>query len=194
MDNLYAQDKENQKKELSKLLDELFILDDNEKIEEESLYQIERKSSEEETFQCINFLIDKEWYGIEITKVKEIIKVPPITYLPSTPSFIAGICNLRGNILTIIDVKKIFGLSETALTNNSRVVVVESGKIVLGFLVDEVSEVVELPISSIDAPLVTLEGEKGDYIIGETKIDEKLIAILDIDKLIQAHCILSSEI
>lgn len=176
--------------EASRLIDELFLIKEKAEEQDESLYQEERK--EEETFQFINFLVDKEWYGIEIIKVKEIIKVPPITYLPSTPNFISGICNLRGNILTIINTKKIFGLSDSILTEESRIVVVESGKIILGFLVDAVSEVVELPKSAIDDPLVTLEGEKGEYIVGETKLEDKLVAILDIDKLIQTQCILST--
>jgi purine-binding chemotaxis protein CheW len=182
--------KDDPSEEASRLIDELFLLKEKAEEQDESLCQEERK--EEETFQFINFLVDKEWYGIEIIKVKEIIKVPPITYLPSTPNFISGICNLRGNILTIINTKKIFGLSDASLTEESRIVVVESGKIILGFLVDAVSEVVELPKSAIDDPLVTLEGEKGEYIVGETKLEDKLVAILDIDKLIQTQCILST--
>jgi purine-binding chemotaxis protein CheW len=184
-------EKAEQFREAMKLIDDLFVRE--EKVSEASdiLYQESKK--DEENFQFISFLVDKEWYGIEIIKVKEIIKVPQITYLPSTPNFIAGICNLRGNILTVINIKRIFGLSDTPLTAESRVVVVESGKITLGFLVDSVSEVIELPKTAIDDPLVTLEGEKGEYIVGETKIEDKLVAILDADKLIVSQCILSSE-
>ncbi|MBN1522506.1 MAG: chemotaxis protein CheW [Candidatus Aureabacteria bacterium] len=191
LDNNSSSEDDNRVKQVMDLVEELFVLEGKQDATTESLYQEERK--EEETFQCINFLVDKEWYGIEITKVKEIIKVPAITYLPSTPTFISGICNLRGNILTIINTKKIFGLGDCPVTSESRVVVVDSRRIIIGFLVDAVSEVVEIPKSAIDDPLVTLEGEKGEYIVGETKLDDKLVAILDIDKLIQTQCILSSE-
>lgn len=184
-------EKAEQLREAMKLIDDLFVREEKGGESSDILYQESKK--DEENFQFISFLVDKEWYGIEIIKVKEIIKVPQITYLPSTPNFIAGICNLRGNILTVINIKRIFGLSDTPLTAESRVVVVESGKITLGFLVDSVSEVIELPKTAIDDPLVTLEGEKGEYIVGETKIEDKLVAILDADKLIVSQCILSSE-
>jgi len=172
------------------LIDELFLEQAPEEDLSENLYMVAKK--DEDNFQFINFLLDKEWYGVAIIKVKEIIKVPAITYLPSTTNIISGICNLRGNILTVINTKRIFGLSDTQSTSEARVVVVDSGKITLGFLVDAVSEVVELPKSAIDDPLVTLEGEKGEYIIGEIKLEDKLVAVLDIDKLIYTHCILST--
>ena len=190
--NASFSDKKSQIDEKIELIEKLFALENINADVTDSLYEEDNK--EEDTFQFINFLVDKEWYGIEIIKVKEIIKVPEITILPSTPGFIAGICNLRGNILTVINIKRIFGLSDTLETPESRVVVVESGKITLGFLVDAVSEVVDLPKSAIDDPLVTLEGEKGEYIIGEAKLDDKLVAMLDVDKLIQTQCILSSEL
>ncbi|MCK5706331.1 MAG: chemotaxis protein CheW [Candidatus Aureabacteria bacterium] len=185
-----SQEKAKQFEDAMQLINELFLEEAPAEEIKDNLYHINK--DEDDTFQFINFLVDKEWYGIAIIKVKEIIKVPQITYLPSSPSFIAGICNLRGNILTVINTKRIFGLSDTPITTDSRVVVVDSGKITLGFLVDAVSEVVELPKSAIDDPLVTLEGEKGEYIIGEAKLEDKLVAVLDIDKLIYSQCVLSS--
>jgi len=149
---------------------------------EEDIY--EKQEVRDEVVQLVVFRLSAEWYGVEISKAKEVIKVETITYLPSSPQHISGIVNVRGNILSVTDLKKIFGLPQEGLTENSRVVVIDSAGIETGLLVDEVDEVVEVPLSKIDPALTTIAPEKSEYINGECQAGNKLIGILNIDKVL----------
>lgn len=150
---------------------------------EEDLY--EREELKEETLQLVVFRLSQEWYGIEITKLTEAMKIDKITYLPSSPTYIAGIVNLRGNILSVTDLKRIFGLPQEELNDKTRIVAIESGMLETGLLVDEVAEAIEVPISRIEPPLATLAPEVAEYIEGHCKVDEKLIALLNADKILE---------
>lgn len=150
---------------------------------EEDLY--EKKEVKEETVQLVVFRLSSEWYGVEISKIKKVIKVNKITYLPSSPEYIAGIVNLRGNILSVTDLKRVFGLLQEERTEKSRLVVIESGILETGLLVDEVMEAVEVPVSKIDPTLTTISPERAEYIEGECRIDDKLMGILKVEKILE---------
>jgi purine-binding chemotaxis protein CheW len=149
----------------------------------EDLY--EREELKEETLQLVVFRLDREWYGVEITKVKEVIKVDKITYLPSSPEYIAGIVNLRGNILSVTDLKTIFSLPHEEPTEKTRIIAIESGILETGFLVDEVVESTEVPVSKIERALLTIPAEGGKYIEGQCKVDNKLIAVISVEKVLK---------
>jgi purine-binding chemotaxis protein CheW len=148
---------------------------------EEDLYQEEVK---EKTVQFLVFRLSGEWYGVELTEAKEVVKVLRITYLPSSPEHIAGIINVRGTILSVTDLKTIFGLPQEELTEKSRLVVIEHGLLETALLVDEVWEVIEVPVSKIDPTLTTIPPERAEYIEGQCKIEDKLIAILNVEKIL----------
>ena len=150
---------------------------------EEDLY--EKVELKEETVQIVFFRLAQEWYGVEITKVKEVIKVEKITYLPSSPEHIAGIVNLRGNILSVTDLKMIFGLPHEELTERTRIVAIESGVLETGLLVDEVAEAIEVPVSKIEPTLPTIAPEMEGYIEGQCRVDDKLIALLNVEKVLE---------
>lgn len=149
----------------------------------EDLY--EREELREQTLQIIVFRLSREWYGVEITKVKEVIKVGKITYLPSNPEYIAGIVNLRGKILSVTDLKTIFGLPHEEPTDKTRIIAVESGMLETGFLVDEVVESIEVPVSKIEPALLTIPAEEAEYIEGQCKMDNKLIALVSVKKVLE---------
>lgn len=151
--------------------------------DEDDLY--ERGELEEETLQFIVFRLAREWYGVEITKVKEIIKVGKVTYLPSSPEHIAGIVSLRGNILSVTDLKTIFSLPYEEPTEKTRIIAVESGILETGLLVDEVVESIEVPVSKIEPPLLTLPAEGGRYIEGQCRTGSKLVALLSVEKILE---------
>jgi len=150
---------------------------------EEDLY--EREELKEQMRQIVVFRLSREWYGVEITKVKEVIKVGKITYLPSSPDYIAGIVNLRGKILSVTDLKTLLGLPHEDPTDKSRIIAVESGMLETGFLVDEVVESIEVPVSKVEPALLTLPAEQADYIEGQCKVDEKLIALVSVGKILE---------
>jgi len=145
----------------------------------------EREELEEETLQFIVFRLAQEWYGVAITKVKEIIKVGRVTYLPSSPEHIAGIVSLRGNILSVTDLKTIFSLPYEEPTEKARIIAVESGIFETGLLVDEVVESIEVPVSKIEPPLLTLPAEGGKYIEGQCRTGNKLVALLSVEKILE---------
>jgi purine-binding chemotaxis protein CheW len=150
-------------------------------LNKEDLY--EREAPKEKTFQLIVFRLTREWYGVEITKVKEVIKVGKITYLPSCPDHIAGIVNLRGHILSVTDLKPILGLPQGEATEKTRIIAIESGFFETGFLVDEVVESIEVPLSKIEPALLTLPPERAKFLEGQCKVDGKLIAIVNVEKV-----------
>jgi purine-binding chemotaxis protein CheW len=149
----------------------------------EDLY--EREEPKEKTLQLVIFRLVQEWYGVEITKVKEVIRVGKITYLPSSPEYIAGIVSLRGNILSVTDLKKVLNLPHEDLTEKSRIIAIESGMIETGFLVDEVVESIEVPLSKIEVPLLTIPTEGAKYIEGHCKVNDKLIALISVEKVLE---------
>ena len=149
----------------------------------EELY--EREELKEETFQIVVFRLGREWYGVEITKVKEVIRTGKITYLPSSPEHIAGIVTRRGNILSVTDLKTTFGLPHEGPTEQARIIAIESGIFETGFLVDEVVESMQVPASKIEPALLTLPGEGGKYIEGECRVNNKLIALVNVEKVLE---------
>ncbi len=150
---------------------------------DEDLY--EREELKEQTRQIIVFRLSQEWYGVEITKVREATRVGKITYLPSSPAYIAGIVNLRGKILSVTDLRTMMGLPHEELSDKTRIIAVESGMLETGLLVDEVVESIEVPISKIEPPLVTLPSEEGGYMEGQCKVDNKLIALISVEKILE---------
>jgi purine-binding chemotaxis protein CheW len=151
--------------------------------DEDDLY--EREELKEETLQIIVFRLAREWYGVEITKVKEVIKVGKITYLPSSPEHIVGIVSLRGNILSVTDLKTIFTLPYEEPTEKTRIIAIESGMLETGLLVDEVIESIEVPISKIEPPLLTLPADGGRYVEGQCWTGKKLVALLNVEKILE---------
>jgi purine-binding chemotaxis protein CheW len=152
---------------------------------EEEFY--EEKTVVEEKRQAIVFYLGTEFYGIEIARLKEVVKVPPITYLPGVSSYVLGVINLRGNILTVIDLKRIFGSGVNQVESSlNRIVVVENNGIEKGILVDKVIGTLDIPIAKIDPPMATLGGPAAEYIEGESEIEGKLLGLLNVDKIILA--------
>lgn len=148
---------------------------------QENLY--EREAPKEETLQLVVFRLDREWYGVEITKVREVIRVGKMAYLPSCEEHIAGIVNLRGYILSVTDLKPVLGLSHREPTEKARIIAIESGVFETGFLVDEVVESIEVSVSKIEPVLLTLPAERAKYLKGQCKVNDKLIGIVNVERV-----------
>ena len=133
--------------------------------------------------QIISFKIGDEEYGLEILKVKEVIRIKEITRLPKAPDFVRGVINLRGDVIPIIDLRKKFGLPEEMYADNTRVIVVEVEGKLMGIVVDSVSHVIRIDESQIDKPPL-LSGMSREYIMGVVKLDKRLIVLLNIDRIL----------
>jgi purine-binding chemotaxis protein CheW len=136
--------------------------------------------------QVVGLRIGRETFGVPIERVREIVRVPEITAVPNTPDYVEGVINLRGRIISVIDLRKRFGEREFEKTRKSRVVVVEIEDRIVGLIVDSAAEVVKLSPSDIEPPsAVFLEGEL-DYVTGVGKLAGRLVILLDLDKVLKA--------
>ncbi|NLL18587.1 MAG: chemotaxis protein CheW [Clostridia bacterium] len=136
--------------------------------------------------QLVVFQLGDETYGIEISAVHEIIRMQSITKVPRTPEFVEGVINLRGRIVPVIDLHKRFNLPLEEETAHSRIIVVEVKGVTVGMIVDSVSEVLRLPQANIDPPPPAITGGiETEYLRGVGKWEERLIILLDLDKVLE---------
>ena len=138
----------------------------------------------EKDLQIVGFRIGNETYGVRIGSVREIVRVPEITAVPSAPDSIEGVINLRGKIIPVMDLRKRFGLTEITTDKKNRILVVELDNKLLGLIVNSASEVLKIPPSEVEAPgSVFADGASG-YVTGVGKLKGRLIILLDISKLL----------
>ena len=135
------------------------------------------------TMQLVSFTLAKELYGIEITKVREIILIAEITRIPETPHFLKGLINLRSTVIPVIDLRARFGLPEGELSDESRIMVLQARGKTIGIVVDAVSEVLRVKQEQIAPPPPTVAGLGRDYLSGLVKLDGRLLILLDIDRI-----------
>ncbi|WCL48904.1 chemotaxis protein CheW [Leptospira sp. GIMC2001] len=150
---------------------------DNQEVEEEILT--------EETQQFLSFIIEGEFFGLELLSVHEILKPVPITRIPNVEDYIMGVINLRGEIIPIIDLKKRFDISFTELQPSSRFVVVMKDDKRFGLLVDEVRQVVKITESNINYTTDDLALSYGKLIESVSRINDHLILNLGINQLVE---------
>ena len=142
------------------------------------------QESREDIYQLVSFEIADEEFGIDILKVQEIIRLVEITHMPHTPAFVEGVINLRGQIIPVVDLRKRFELPVEERTKDTRVVVVDIAKADLGVIVDAVTEVLHVSGESIEPPMAVAATEAADYLIGTAKLDNRLIIMLDLARLL----------
>lgn len=154
--------------------------------------KVNNNTSKEEiadTIQMVSFLVSNGLYGMDINNIMEIIKVGRITYVPGSAGYIAGVMNLRGMIIPIVDTAKLLGLSEIIFSKDTRIIIIElkgTQPTKIGLLVDTIMDIVNILPNKIGPPPATLEKNKAKYIKGEVQVDDKLMAILDM-KDITSH-------
>ncbi|RUO77066.1 chemotaxis protein CheW [Idiomarina seosinensis] len=145
--------------------------------------QVEAEGNDE-VLQWVTFQLEQETYGINVMQVQEVLRYSEIAPVPGAPSYVLGIINLRGNVVTVIDTRLRFGLPQAEVTDNTRVVIIESEKQVIGILVDSVAEVVYLKKSEIDtAPNVGTD-ESSRFIQGVSNREGELLILVDLDKML----------
>lgn len=138
----------------------------------------------DEVLQWVTYRLDEETYGINVMQVQEVLRYTEIAPVPGAPEYVMGIINLRGNVVTVIDTRARFGLPSSEITDNSRIVIIESDEHVVGILVDSVAEVVYLRSSEIDsAPNVGTE-ESAKFIQGVSNRSGELLILVDLNKLL----------
>ncbi len=137
-----------------------------------------------EVVQLVSFMLDEVEYGVDILSVHEILRYPEITRLPNTPNFIKGVINLRGNVLPVVDVRLRFGFPKGKITDLTRIIVVETGGKQVGLLVDNVYQVVRIPVSCVDPPEELMIGVSEEFIGGIGRLKDRLIVLLNMSHVI----------
>ncbi|KOO05824.1 chemotaxis protein CheW [Vibrio hepatarius] len=146
--------------------------------------EVRKDQSNDEVLQWVTFQLEEETYGINVMQVREVLRYTEIAPVPGAPDYVLGIINLRGNVVTVIDTRSRFGLVEGEITDNTRIIVIESEHQVIGILVDSVAEVVYLRSSEIDTTPSVGTDESAKFIQGVSNRDGKLLILVDLNKLL----------
>ena len=145
----------------------------------EELEQVSNESMSE----WVTFRLEEEKYGVNVMLVREVLKNTEIAPVPGSPSYVMGIINLRGNVVTVVDTRKRFGLPVAQPDDSTRIVIIEMGDQVLGMMVDSVAEVATLRASEIEYAPNVGNDESSKYIQGVSNQGEELLILIDMDKL-----------
>ncbi len=137
-----------------------------------------------EVIQLVSFMLDEVEYGVDILAVHEILRYPELTRLPNTPNFIKGVINLRGNVIPVVDVRIRFGFPKGKITDLTRIIVVETGGKHVGLLVDNVYQVVRIPVVNVDPPSELMVGVSEEFISGIGRLKDRLIVLLNMSHII----------
>ncbi|PCJ33149.1 MAG: chemotaxis protein CheW [Gammaproteobacteria bacterium] len=142
------------------------------------------KKTDDPILQWVSCKLDGETYGINVMQVQEVLRITDIAPVPGSPSYVLGIINLRGNVVTVVDTRQRFGIASKENNDLSRIIIVEVNNNVLGMLVDSVAEVVYLHQSEIDSVPTVSSDESTRFIQGVSSTNGKLLILIDIDKFL----------
>ena len=138
----------------------------------------------QQMFRWVTFRLAEETYGINVMQVQEVLRMTDVAPVPGAPHYVMGIINLRGNVVTVLDTRKLLDLSAGDITESSRIMIIESGKVTVGLLVDSVAEVVNIASSDIDPPPSVGNDEGSRYIQGIYSSEQQILILIDLNKLI----------
>jgi purine-binding chemotaxis protein CheW len=132
----------------------------------------------------VGFKVGRETYGVPITSLHEIVRVPEITAVPDAPDYLEGVINLRGKIVSVMDLRKRFGEKQTGLKRQNRILVVEHAGRLAGLIVDSASEVLKIPADAVEAPPAVFQDGGLNCVTGLGKVGGRLVVLLDMSKLL----------
>ena len=137
--------------------------------------------------QLVTFHLGEEEFAIDILKVREIIRPMSITMVPRSAEYIEGVINLRGRVIPIVNLRRRFGMATKEFDAQTRIIDIELGDIIVGFIVDSVAEVLRIPANTVEDPPAIICGVQSDYVRGVGKIEDRLLILLDLDKLVASE-------
>lgn len=142
------------------------------------------KAGDDPILQWVTFKLENETYGINVMQVREVLRYSEIAPVPGSPSYVIGIINLRGNVVTVVDTRERFGLPNSDITDNTRIVILETDDQVIGILVDAVAEVVYLRQSEIEVAPNVGNDQNARYIQGVSHKNDELLILIEIKNLL----------
>ena len=150
----------------------------------EQVENVVLKNTADEVVQLVSFNIGEEEFGVDILKVQEINRMVEITRVPNSPDYVEGVINLRGKVIPIIHMRKRLGMPAKPLDKDTRIIVVEIDKKVIGFIVDSVNEVLRINKSITEPPPSMVAGIDSDFITSIAKLEDRLLILLDLEKIL----------
>ena len=149
-----------------------------------ALMKLDGISKSDELIQLVSFSLGNEEYGVEVLRVREIIRMPVVTRVPNPPLHVEGVINLRGKVIPIISLRTKFGIMVSEYDKQTRIIVMEVDGELKGFIVDSVSEVIRISSSEIQpSPTVAASGVDQECITGVINQAERLLVLLDLEKM-----------
>jgi len=141
-------------------------------------------TSQSQLLQLVSFHIEEEEFAVDILNIQGINRMMNITRVPNTPAFVEGIINLRGQVIPVVNLRKRLGFPLKEPDKATRIIVVEIGKRVIGFIVDSVNEVLRISSSITEPPPPMVAGIDSEYITAVGKLDDRLLILLDLEKVL----------
>ena len=154
---------------------------------------MEQNTAQTRRERYLTFFLGEEQYGIAIDRIKEIIALMKVTYVPKTPEYMKGVINLRGSIIPVVDTRKRFGMKPQEETMHTAIIIVEVEKVNVGFIVDRVEEVASIDSSHLGAAPKFGSSVDTDFICSMAQIGENVVMILDVLKLFEADELMNLE-
>jgi len=162
-------------------------MDDNKIIIEPDEDNIEESQSKKNMLRVLAFKLGDETYCVEIHQVKTVVKPGQISRVPNTPEFVLGIMNLRGEVLSIIDIRYFFGLEANQKPKDLRVLVTDAAGANTGIMVDGINEAIDIDPSMVQPPLATLKTKTVEYTKGQIQIGDDILILLDLEKILRSE-------
>lgn len=164
------------------------MTDDSEKIYIESEDdELPEEQSQKKLLRVLVFSLGKENYCLDIRQAKEVMKMPETTRVPNVPAFVIGAANLRGEIISILDLHYFFGLEPQGKSQEVRVIVTDLSGEAVGLRVDRVQDTIGIDETEIQAPLATLKGKLANYTKGQVTRGNDILVFLDLEKILQSE-------
>lgn len=139
----------------------------------------------EEIYEVVSFKLENELFGLKIESIREILKPLDVTPIPNSKPYVIGVICLRNKIVPIFNFRKIFNIPDSEYTNDTRILVVELQEKIIGLMVDEVREVLRIKETDLESPPSGLGDESSEYIRAVAKLENNLLSLLDIEKILK---------
>ncbi|MCX5679989.1 MAG: chemotaxis protein CheW [Candidatus Omnitrophica bacterium] len=144
-------------------------------------------NKEKKTIRVLVFGLGGESYCADIRNIKSVVRIDSVTRVPNMPEFVIGVMNLRGEIISVLDIRSLFGLPQKKRTPRGRVIVTEAWGSQVGIIADDVRQAIDVGESSIQPPLATISGKLASYTKGEIQTKDEIIIMLDLDRVLRSE-------
>lgn len=153
-------------------------------IDEENLYRKYSLKEVKDLKEFLCFKLGDEEYAIDVRYVKEVIKNKPVTEIPKTIDFILGVISIRGEILPVFDIKKLLDIPFLSISFSSKFIIIDFNGEIVSLVVDEITQISKIATNDINPTPLNISGEKQEFIKGVAIINDKMIRLLDLEKLL----------